>query len=131
MVSLDLEELGEASSSSGAVWSGSTSAAAESMTLLAPGGELGPDVDGCGVAVAPSLPSGGGLPEIAAMTAGTYREINGPDDLDELPAAKTGPSAAARGGVLRASAYKCSCFCVQASHFLSYLCVKHTCTPML
>ena len=43
--------------------------------------------------------SGGGLPEIAQITAGTYREINGEGDLDELPAAKekAGPAA---GGVL-------------------------------
>jgi hypothetical protein len=25
--------------------------------------------------------SGGGLPEIAEMTGGTYREVNGPEDL--------------------------------------------------
>jgi len=67
LVSLDLEELGDASSSSGAAWSGSTSAAAESMTLLAPGGELGPDVDGCGVAVAPSLPSGGAVARVTSV----------------------------------------------------------------
>ena len=66
--------------------------------LLAAAGEA--KKDGVTVHSIAFFTSGGGLPEIAAMTAGTYREINGPDDLDELPAAKTGPSAAARGGVL-------------------------------
>jgi hypothetical protein len=37
------------------------------MTLLAPGGELGPDVDGCGVAVAPSLPSGGAVARVTSV----------------------------------------------------------------
>ena len=63
--------------------------------LLAAAGEA--KKDGVTVHSIAFFTSGGGLPEIAAMTAGTYREINGPDDLDELPAAKTGPSAAARG----------------------------------
>ena len=44
--------------------------------------------------------SGGGLPEIAQITGGTYREINGEADLDELPAARARSSRPAAGGVL-------------------------------
>ena len=44
--------------------------------------------------------SGGGLPEIAQITGGTYREINGEGDLDELPAARARSSKPAAGGVL-------------------------------
>jgi hypothetical protein len=45
--------------------------------------------------------SGGGLPEIAQITGGTYREINGEGDLDELPAARErSAKPVATGGVL-------------------------------
>ena len=44
--------------------------------------------------------SGGGLPEIAQITGGTYREINGEGDLDELPAARERSSKPVAGGVL-------------------------------
>jgi hypothetical protein len=44
--------------------------------------------------------SGGGLPEIAQITAGTYREVNGADDLEEMPEAKSQKSKPAAGGVL-------------------------------
>ena len=39
-----------------------------------------------------------GLPEIAELTGGTYREINGPADLEELPAAKQGGSSSGGAG---------------------------------
>ncbi len=44
--------------------------------------------------------SGGGLPEIAQITGGTYREINGEGDLDELPASRERSSKPVAGGVL-------------------------------
>jgi hypothetical protein len=38
--------------------------------------------------------SGGGLPQIADLTGGTYREINGPDDLaiDQAPQRRSDPA---------------------------------------